>query len=80
MVGAGRADCDLRGAAARAGPRAADELGGLDPVVHAASAGFVAPLFEETSEAHWDAALGATAKGASSPARRRRPTPGSRAA
>jgi pteridine reductase len=66
VVAAGRADGDLaRADDARAlVARAAEELGGLDLVVHAASAGFVPRPLEETSEADWDAALGATAKGA----------------
>ena len=59
VLAAGRAD-DARALVARA----ADELGGLDLVVHAASAGFAPRPLEETSEADWDAALGATAKGA----------------
>jgi len=66
VLAAGRADGDL----ARAGEaralveRAASELGGLDLVVHAASEGFVPRPVEEVTEADWDAALGATAKGA----------------
>lgn len=66
VLAAGRADGDLSRAddAHALVSRAADELGGLDLVVHAASAGFVPRPLEETSEADWDAALGATAKGA----------------
>jgi pteridine reductase len=62
---AGRHDGDL----ARAGDaralveRAAAELGGLDLLVNAASAGFVPKPVEEVDEAGWDAAFGATAKG-----------------
>ena len=40
------------------------ELGGLDLVVHAASDGFAPKRFEDVTEAEWDAAHGATAKGA----------------
>ncbi|MEO8291201.1 MAG: SDR family oxidoreductase [Gaiellaceae bacterium] len=43
--------------------RAAAELGGLDLLVNAASDGFVPRAVEDVSEADWDAALGATAKG-----------------
>jgi pteridine reductase len=66
VVAAGRAHGDLSRAddAHALVARAAGELGGLDLVVHAASAGFVPRALEETSEADWDAALGATAKGA----------------
>jgi pteridine reductase len=65
VVAAGSADGDLaRADDARAlVGRAADELGGLDLVVHAASAGFEPRAVEEVTEADWDAALGATAKG-----------------
>ena len=66
VIAAGRADGDLARAddAHALVARAAGELGGLDLVVHAASAGFVPRPLEETSEADWDTALGATAKGA----------------
>ena len=66
VIAAGRTDGDLgRADDARAlVARAVEELGGLDLVVHAASAGFVPTPLEDTSEADWDAALGATAKGA----------------
>jgi pteridine reductase len=43
--------------------RAAGELGGLDVVINAASAGFESKRFEDVSEADVDAALGATVKG-----------------
>jgi pteridine reductase len=43
--------------------RAAAELGGLDLLVNAASDGFSPRPVDEVSEADWDAALGATAKG-----------------
>jgi pteridine reductase len=65
VVGAGRSDGDLSSAdAARAlVERAASELGGLDVVVNGAGAGFEPLAFEEVTEAHVDAALGATVKG-----------------
>jgi pteridine reductase len=62
----GRADGDV----ARAGEaqalvgRVAEELGGLDLLVHAADEGFRPRAVEDVTEADWDAALGATAKGA----------------
>jgi pteridine reductase len=62
---AGRADGDLASVdTARAlVERAVDELGGLDLLVNAASAGFQPRAFDDVTEADWDAALGATAKG-----------------
>jgi pteridine reductase len=42
---------------------AAEELGGLDLLVHAASDGFVPKPIEDVTEEDWDAAFGATAKG-----------------
>jgi pteridine reductase len=62
---AGRRDGDLGSAdAARAlVERTAAELGGLDLVVHAAGEGFVPRPADEVTEADWDAAMGATAKG-----------------
>jgi pteridine reductase len=65
VLAAGRADGDLsRGEAARAlVERAVAELGGLDVVVNAASAGFEPQRFEDVSEQDVDAALGATVKG-----------------
>jgi pteridine reductase len=42
---------------------AVEELGGLDLLVHGASDGFVPKPVAEVTEADWDAALGATAKG-----------------
>src|SRR5262249_5263558 len=65
-VGAGGApEGDLADAAAARRPveRAADELGGLDLLVNAAGEGFVPKPVDEVTEADWDAALGATAKG-----------------
>lgn len=63
---AGRRDGDL---ARAAGARelvdtAVAELGRLDVVVHAAAEGFAPQPVEEVTEEGWDAALGATAKGA----------------
>ena len=43
--------------------RAADELGGLDLLVHAAGDGFEPKPFEQVTEEDWDAAFGVTAKG-----------------
>jgi pteridine reductase len=65
VVGAGSADGDLAAAAdARAlVERTAGELGGLDLVVNAAGAGWKVQPLEEVSEADWDDAFGATAKG-----------------
>ena len=65
VVAAGRAQGDLStagGARAVVGA-AADELGGLDLLVNAAGEGFAAKPVDEVTEADWDAALGATAKG-----------------
>jgi pteridine reductase len=42
---------------------AAEELGGLDLLVHGASEGFQPKPVEEITEEDWDAAFGATAKG-----------------
>lgn len=66
VVAAGRADGDLRdaGAARQLVEDAARRLGGLDLLVHAAGEGFVPKPVEEVTEDDWDAALGATAKGA----------------
>ncbi len=65
VVAAGRSDGDLRSRDGAAGlvARAVAELGGLDLVVHAAGAGFVAKPVEEVTEEDWDAALDVTAKG-----------------
>jgi pteridine reductase len=65
VVAAGRADGDLAHARAAHAlvERAADELGGLDLLVNAASEGFVPKPVDEVTEGDWDAALGATAKG-----------------
>ena len=65
VLAAGSRDGDLSSAdAARAlVERAVAELGGLDVVVNAASAGFEPKRFEDVTEADVDAALGATVKG-----------------
>jgi NAD(P)-dependent dehydrogenase (short-subunit alcohol dehydrogenase family) len=65
VVAAGRADGDLSHAedARTLVERAADELGGLDLLVNAASEGFTPKPVDQVTEADWDAALGATAKG-----------------
>jgi pteridine reductase len=65
VVATGSRDGDLsRADSARAlVDRTAVELGGLDVVVNAASAGFEPKRFEDVSEADVDAALGATVKG-----------------
>jgi len=65
VLAAGRADGDLAKVdEARAlVERAAAELGGLDLLVNAAGEGFVPKPAEELTEADWDAAFGATAKG-----------------
>src|SRR5512133_3322249 len=65
VVAAGRADGDLADAAAAHAlvERAANELGGLDLLVNAASEGFTPKPLDEVTEADWGAALGATAKG-----------------
>src|SRR5688500_2716463 len=65
VLAAGSRDGDLaRAAPARAlVERAAAELGGLDVVVNAASAGFAPTPFADVTEADLDAALGATVKG-----------------
>jgi pteridine reductase len=66
VVAAGRADGDLGDAAAARAlvERAVAELGGLDLLVHAASEGFAPKHVADVTEEDWDAALGATAKGA----------------
>jgi pteridine reductase len=65
VFAAGRAEGDLaRAEEARAlAERAAEQLGGLDLLVNAAGEGFEPRPFENVSEADWEAALGATAKG-----------------
>jgi pteridine reductase len=62
---AGRADGDLASAeqARSLVERAAAELGGLDLLVNAAAEGFRPQPVEQVTEADWDIALGATAKG-----------------
>ena len=65
VFAAGRVDGDLADADAahRLVDRAAGELGGLDLLVNAAGEGFTPKPVDEVTEADWDAALGATAKG-----------------
>jgi NAD(P)-dependent dehydrogenase (short-subunit alcohol dehydrogenase family) len=65
VLAAGRADGDVsRPEEARAlVERAAGELGRLDLVVNAASAGFEPRAVDQVSEVDWDAALDSTAKG-----------------
>jgi NAD(P)-dependent dehydrogenase (short-subunit alcohol dehydrogenase family) len=65
VLAAGSADGDLtRPEEARAlVERGAEDLGGLDLLVNAASAGFVPRPVTEVSEEDWDAALDSTAKG-----------------
>jgi pteridine reductase len=65
VVAAGRSDGDLATAAGARGlvGSAVERLGGLDLVVHSASDGFEPRSVADVTEADWDAALGATAKG-----------------
>ena len=65
VLAAGRADGDVSKVddARALVARAVDELGGLDLLVNAAAEGFAPHAVEELTEADWDAAFGATAKG-----------------
>jgi len=65
VLAAGRADGDVAvvAEARQLVERAVAELGGLDLLVNAAGEGFVPKRVEELTEADWDAAFGATAKG-----------------
>jgi pteridine reductase len=65
VFAAGRADGDLSspGEARALVERAAQELGGLDLLVHAAGDGFQPKPIEQVTEEDWDAAFGVTAKG-----------------
>jgi pteridine reductase len=65
VLAAGRADGDVAKVdeAKALVERAAAELGGLDLLVNAAGEGFAPRPAEELTEADWDAAFGATAKG-----------------
>src|SRR3954452_4852060 len=62
---AGRGDGDVAQVAEARSlvERAVEELGALDLLVNAAGEGFVPKPAEELTEADWDAAFGATAKG-----------------
>src|SRR5436190_22597303 len=65
VLAAGRRDGDVSRPDEARGlvSRAVEELGGLDLLVNAASEGFTPKPVDEVTEADWDAALGATAKG-----------------
>jgi pteridine reductase len=65
VLAAGRRDGDLAQVEQARGlvERAARELGGLDLLVNGAAAGFAPKPIEELTEADWEAAFGATAKG-----------------
>jgi len=65
VMAAGRADGDVAQVdqAQALVERAVEQLGGLDLLVNAAGEGFVPKPFEQLTEADWDAAFGATAKG-----------------
>ena len=65
VVAVGRTDGDLAdaGAAHTLVERAVGELGGLDLLVNGAGEGFTPKPVDEVTEADWDTALGATAKG-----------------
>jgi pteridine reductase len=65
VLAAGRAhgDVSVVGEAKGLVERAVGELGGLDLLVNAAGEGFAAKPVEEVTDADWDAAFGATAKG-----------------
>lgn len=64
VLAAGSADGDVSrpGEARALVDRAAQELGGLDLLVHAAGDGFEPKHVDEVTEADWDAAFGVTAK------------------
>jgi pteridine reductase len=64
VLAAGRADGDVSepGEAHALVERAAQELGGLDLLVHAAGDGFEPKSIEHVTEEDWDAAFGITAK------------------
>ncbi len=66
VLAAGREHGDLSTAAGARSvvEQAMDRLGGLDVLVYAAAEGFEPRAFDEVTEANWDAAFGATAKGA----------------
>src|SRR5437763_15608495 len=62
-TGRGAGDLATAAGARQAVAAAADRLGGLELVVHAASDGFRPKPIDEVTEDDWDAAAGATAKG-----------------
>jgi len=66
VMSAGSRDGDLRRASGAHAlvEQAVEDLGGLDLLVNGASAGFEPKHVENVTEEDWDAALGATAKGA----------------
>ena len=66
VVAAGRRDGDLSrvDGARQLVARSVEQLGGLDLLVHAAGEGFAPTPIEDVTEADWDLAFGATAKGA----------------
>jgi pteridine reductase len=65
VLAAGRPDGDVSNVddARALVERAVSELGGLDLLVNAAGEGFAPRAVDELTEADWDAAFGATAKG-----------------
>jgi pteridine reductase len=65
VLSAGRGDGDLAEAEAAHAlvGRAVEELGGLDLLVNGAGEGFVPKPVSDVTEADWEAAFGATAKG-----------------
>jgi pteridine reductase len=65
VLAVGRADGDVSVVEEARGliERAVSQLGGLDLLVNAAGEGFAPRAAEELTEADWDAAFGATAKG-----------------
>lgn len=62
-VGSAAGDLSSAAAARAVVETAVERLGGLDVLVNGASAGFRVQPLEQVTEADWDAAFGATAKG-----------------